>query len=69
MSGGKSPAAIFFSLFLAAEAPGGGAAADGFAAERSFVFGAGAFGGPALVEKPGFGRVAEVFADFVECFA
>ena len=33
------------------------------------MFGARAFGRPALVEEPGFGRVAEIFADFVEGFA
>jgi hypothetical protein len=51
---------------LAAGAPGGSAAADGFAAEGGFVFGANALGGPALVEEPVFWRVAEGFADFFE---
>lgn len=50
-------------LLLALGTPRGGASGDGFAAERSFVFGAEALPGPALMDEPGFGRVAEIFSD------
>ena len=56
-------------LFLAARAPGGGAAPDGFTAQRSFVFGANSLGGPALVEEPIFRRIVEVGSYFFERFA
>lgn len=53
---------------LALGAPGGGPAADRFAAERRLMFWADTFGRPALVEQPGFGRVAKFGTDLLQRF-